>query len=462
MLPKTGDPQATTEDASLISRVRRALPRGNSLPDAEWKRRHRLLLVILWLHVVGLPIFGLLQGFAVGTCLLWGAVIATFAIVCTIGRDTRAWWVSATMAVGLLTCSAVLIGFWHGQIEAHFHFFVVIVLLMLYEEWLPFLIAAAFVALHHGILGVVDPEDVYNQASATAHPWRWAAIHAGFVAAAGLAALLAWRLNEDVRDEARRSVDRAVAAEQALAASAVELRRSNAELTQFATVASHDLSEPLRTISGFMHLLEQRYGAELDDRGRAFIAHALDGADRMQRLIDGLLVYSRVGQTAPPANVVELDDVVQGAVDALGARVAETGATITVDELPAVRGDADQLDQALQNLLSNALKFARPGVAPTVDVTARRDGPDWSLLIADHGIGIPPDQRDQVFQMFHRLHGLDAYDGAGMGLAIVERIVERHRGRVRVEETPGGGATFVLTLPAAASRTSAEPRPALA
>jgi len=443
-----------TPDASLVARMRRALPRGNSLPDAEWKRRHRLLLVILWLHVVGLPVFGLLEGFGVGTCLLWGAVIAVFAIACTLGRNTRAWWVSATMSVGLLTCSAVLIAFWHGQIEAHFHFFVVVVLLTLYEEWLPFLIAAAYVALHHGIVGVLDPDDVYNHASATAHPWRWAAIHAGFIVAAGIAALLAWRLNEDVRDEARRSLERAVDAEQALAASAVELQRSNADLTHFASVASHDLSEPLRTISGFMTLLEQRYGAELDERGRAFIAHALDGAERMQRLIDGLLDYSRVSHTAPPADRVELEAVAQAAIAALGARVTETHAHITVGELPAVRGDAAQLDQVLQNLLSNALKFGRPGVPPSVEIEAHRDGRDWCLVVADHGIGIPPEQRDQVFQMFHRLHGLDAYEGAGMGLAIVQRIVEHHGGRVRAEATPGGGATFLVTLPAAAAQAA--------
>jgi signal transduction histidine kinase len=451
-----------TQDASLVARLRAALPRGNSLPDAEWKRRHRLLLVILWLHVLGLPIFGLLQGFAVGTCALWGGVIAVFAVVCTIGRDTRAWWVSATMSVGLLTCSAVLIAFWHGQIEAHFHFFVVVVLLTLYEEWLPFLIAAAYVALHHGIVGVLDPGDVYDHASATAHPWRWAAVHAGFITAAGIAALVAWRLNEDVRDEARRSLDRAVAAEQALAASARELQRSNAALTHFATVASHDLSEPLRTISGFMQLLEQRYAAELDDRGRAFILHALDGAERMQRLIDGLMAYSRVGHAQPPADVVELDDVAQTAVDALGARIAETRATVRIGPLPAVRGDAAQLEQALQNLLSNALKFARPGAAPVVEIEAHRRGREWSVAVVDHGIGIPPAQRDQVFQMFHRLHGLDTYEGAGMGLAIVERIVEHHGGDIRVEATPGGGATFVVTLPAALAGTSGQPRPALA
>jgi signal transduction histidine kinase len=445
-----------SQDVSLVQRMRGVLPRGNTLPDAEWRRRHRILLWILWAHVVALPLFGLTQGFSVLTCVGCAALIAAFAIVCTIGRKQRSWWVMATMSVGLLTCSAVLIAFWHGQIEAHFHFFVVIVLLTLYEEWLPFLIAAAYVALHHGILGVLDPKDVYNHHSAAQHPWAWAAVHAGFVLAAGVAALVAWRLNEDVRDEANRSLRRAVAAEHALAGSAAELKhyaaeleRSNNELTHFASVASHDLSEPLRTITGFMRLLEQRYDEQLDDRGREFIGHALSGADRMQRLIDGLLTWSKVGRTPLPDTRVELDTIARGAVEALGARIAETGATVTIGALPSVRGDADQLDQMLQNLISNAMKFARPGETPRVEVDSRKTSRGWAIVVADHGIGIPAEQRAKVFQMFHRLHGLDSYDGAGMGLAIVERVVEHHGGDVEIEETPGGGATFVLTLPSA-------------
>lgn len=229
---------------------------------------------------------------------------------------------------------------------------------------------------------------------------------------------------------------------------AAELERSNTELAYLAAVASHDLSDPLRTITGLMQLLDQHYGAQLDDRGRTFIAHALDGAQRMQRLIDGLLAYAKVASVPAPEGRVDLAAVARAAIRALDARIVETDATIELGRLPVVRGDADQLDQALCNLLSNALKFTRPGDSPHVAIDARRDGDAWCVAVVDRGIGIPPQAREQVFQLFHRLHGVDAYEGTGMGLAIVKRIAERHGGSVRVETTPGGGATVLLMLPA--------------
>ncbi len=455
----------TTPERSLVSRLRALLPRGNSLPDAEWRRRHRLLLAVLWVQVLALPVFGLTQDVPVWRCLLWGAVIAAPAVVCTVARNHRAWWVSASMSIGLLTCSAVLVAFWHGQTEAHFHFFVMVVLLTLYEEWLPFLIAAAYVALHHGIVGVLYPDEVYDHESAVLHPWEWAAVHAGFVAAAGAAAVLAWRLNEDVRDERQAALERAVAAERALGVStyelqryAGELERSNSELQEFAYVASHDLSEPLHTVTGFLGLLERRYGGELDDRARGYIHRAVDGTARMQQLIDGLLAYSRLTREEPLREPVALDEVVATALALLQGRVDATGAAVAIGQLPVVLGDRAQLTQAVQNLIANALKFARPGEPPSLSIDARRDGDAWELRVADHGIGIPPQERTRVFQMFHRVHGRDRFDGTGLGLAITERIVIRNGGRIAIEETPGGGATFVVALQSAEA-TRHDPSP---
>jgi signal transduction histidine kinase len=429
--------------SSLVSRLRAALPRGNSLPDAEWRRRHRLLLVVLWLHVVALPLFGLAMGVAPARCLLWAGVIAAAAVLCTVERNHRRWWVSATMSLGLLTCSAVFVSFWDGRVEAEFHFFVVIVLLTLYEAWLPFLLAAGFVAV-----------------------WRWSLVDAAFVAAAGAAALVAWRLNEDVRERHRRARERAVTAERALAASALELRRyaaelerSNADLEQFAAIASHDLSEPLHTVAGFLHLLEQRYGAQLDAPAREFIGYAQDGTDRMQRLIDDLLAYARLGREQPPHVRVDLESVARQASAALQSRVEATGARVEIGPLEAVVGDAAQLGQVLQNLLANALKFTRPGEPPRVEVSMRRDAEECWVLVADHGIGIDPEARARVFEMFHRLHGIDRYAGTGLGLAIVARVVEQHDGRIRVEDTAGGGATIAFTLTPAPAGPPAAPEP---
>jgi diguanylate cyclase (GGDEF)-like protein/PAS domain S-box-containing protein len=182
------------------ARLRSALPEGRTLPDRVWRRRHRALLTLLWLHALGLTAFALAQGFGVPHSLQEGGVVALIAVAATAagGRKRAA---ATLVSFGLITSSAVLVHLWGGVIEAHFHFFVMIVLLSLYEDWVPFLVAAAYVVLHHGVAGTIDPNSVYNHASAVAHPWRWAAVHGLFVTGAGVGSVIAWRLNEDVRAE---------------------------------------------------------------------------------------------------------------------------------------------------------------------------------------------------------------------------------------------------------------------
>jgi diguanylate cyclase (GGDEF)-like protein/PAS domain S-box-containing protein len=191
-----------------LGRLRNALPEGRTLPDKVWRRRHRAMLTLLWLHAAGLAIFALAQGFGVLHSLQEGAVIATIAVAATLAGDRKR--MAATLvSLGLITSSAVLVHIWGGVIEAHFHFFVMIVLLSLYEDWLPFLVAAAYVVLHHGVAGAIDPHSVYNHADAVAHPWKWAAIHGLFVTGAGVGSVVAWRLNEEVRGETEQAYQRA-------------------------------------------------------------------------------------------------------------------------------------------------------------------------------------------------------------------------------------------------------------
>jgi diguanylate cyclase (GGDEF)-like protein/PAS domain S-box-containing protein len=188
--------------------MRLALPQGRGLPEEVWRRRHRALLALLWAHVAGLTVFALARGYTVMHAVLEGLVVAAFAALAVLAhRHQRI--ASGLVSMGLITSSAVLVHIWGGVIEAHFHFFVVIGLLTLYEDWLPFLLAAAYVLVHHGITGAFFPESVYNHPDAIAHPWRWATIHAVFVGAAGVGAVTAWRLNEDVRAETRAAYRRA-------------------------------------------------------------------------------------------------------------------------------------------------------------------------------------------------------------------------------------------------------------
>ena len=240
-----------------------------------------------------------------------------------------------------------------------------------------------------------------------------------------------------------------VRAKEELERTAEELRRSNAELEQFAYIASHDLQEPLRMVASYTQLLERRYADRLDDAAREFIGYAVDGAKRMQQFIAGLLDLSRMGREPWALEEVNLQEVFGNAVANLRIAIEESGARVESGPLPVVRGDARQLTQLFQNLIGNALKFREPGEAPRVDVRADRDGDCWRISVRDNGIGLDPRFSERVFTIFQRLHTRDEYEGTGLGLAICKKIVDRHGGRIWVESREGEGATFFFTLPAA-------------
>ena len=246
-----------------------------------------------------------------------------------------------------------------------------------------------------------------------------------------------------------------VAALSDLARRAGELARSNADLEQFDYVASHDLQEPLRKVASFCQLLEQRYSDRMDERGLQYIAFAVDGAKRMQQLINDLLTFSRVGRTSEGFVDCDLHDVVARSAAELRTRVAETEGQVDqqVAAGTVVRGDPTLLQMAVTNMLGNSLKYARDGVPPHVTVTASADEGVVRLVVADNGIGIPQEYADKVFVIFQRLHGRDEYGGTGIGLSLVKKVVEFHGGAVALEPSPLGGAAVVLTLPVPADAT---------
>jgi PAS domain S-box-containing protein len=232
------------------------------------------------------------------------------------------------------------------------------------------------------------------------------------------------------------------------------LARSNAELEQFAYVASHDLQEPLRMVASYTQLLARRYEGQLDEKADRYIHFAVDGAQRMQGLINDLLALSRVGTQGKPFAPVDTGAVMQRVLRWLGGALEESGGEVVVGPLPTVTGDAGQLEQLFQNLVANALKFRRPGVAPRVEVTAERRGDahgggEWLFAVRDNGIGFEQQFAEQIFVVFQRLHTRAEYPGTGVGLAIVKKIVERHGGRIWAEGAPEQGATFLFTIPAA-------------
>ncbi|MDF6017316.1 CHASE3 domain-containing protein [Streptomyces sp. JH34] len=245
-----------------------------------------------------------------------------------------------------------------------------------------------------------------------------------------------------------------------LAEQTTELRRSNSELEQFAYVASHDLQEPLRKVASFCQLLEKRYSSALDDRGRQYIDFAVDGAKRMQVLINDLLTFSRVGRVQQSWKPVDLGAALDRSLTNLTLAVEEAGAVVVrEDPLPELLGDSTSLTMVWQNLVGNAVKFRRPDVPCRITVGCVREGDDWHLTVADNGIGIAPEFADKVFIIFQRLHARDEYEGTGIGLSLCRKIIEFHGGRIWLDPETREGTLIHFTLPVlpeAPTHTTAE------
>ncbi len=226
-----------------------------------------------------------------------------------------------------------------------------------------------------------------------------------------------------------------------------DLEESNERLEQFAYVTSHDLQEPLRMVSSYLSLIEERYDDELDEDGQEFLEFAVDGADRMREMIDGLLQYSRVDTEAEPLEPTDCDAVVEDVLGNLQVQIEETDAAIEAGSLPTVTADRKQLTQVFQNLLSNAIKY-RGDNRPEIEIDAERGADEWVFRVSDNGIGMSPEETDRIFEIFQRLH-TDEYAGTGIGLALCKKIVDRHGGELWVESAPSTGSTFYFTIPTA-------------
>jgi light-regulated signal transduction histidine kinase (bacteriophytochrome) len=258
--------------------------------------------------------------------------------------------------------------------------------------------------------------------------------------------------NAQLYDAAQRELAERKIAEEELKRTMAELARSNKELEQFAYVASHDLREPLRMVTSYVQLLARRYQGRLDADANEFIAYAVDGATRMQALINDLLAYSRVGTRGKPFEPTDCETILEQALTNLQVAIEESGAAVTHDPLPTVVADGTQLVQLFQNLIGNAIKF-RSEEPPRVHVSASetfevsKTSKVWRVSVQDNGIGIDPEYHERIFLIFQRLHTREEYPGTGIGLAVCKKIVERHGGRIWVESQFGKGSTFHFTIP---------------
>jgi signal transduction histidine kinase len=261
------------------------------------------------------------------------------------------------------------------------------------------------------------------------------------------------RLAESVRRALREKKlrEESKRAEEKLAAKVAELARSNAELEQFAYVASHDLQEPLRMVANYTQLLAERYRGKLDEQAERYINYAVDGATRMQAMIQDLLTLSRAGRHGKDVHSIDSNQLVEQAMKNLQAAIRESGAVVKYDRLPMIRANGIQITQLFQNLIANAIKF-QGAETPVVQISAVAKNGEWIFSVADNGIGIAAEHSEVIFVVFQRLHTRTEYPGNGIGLSICKKIVERHGGRIWLDSKEGHGCTFKFTLPAGVNR----------
>lgn len=426
-------------------RLREGLPQGGLLSEEVWERRHRAILVLLALHAALIAVVVALSGFGPVHAVTEGSVVALATLVAarsSLSRRVR----SVAASFGLLSASAILVHLSGGYIEMHFHFFVMIIVISLYQDWTPFLLAVGYVVLHHGIVGALDPRSVYNHPAAIAEPWLWAGIHGAFILGASAAAVVAWRLNEDLARRQLATERRARAAAEA----GVRARE------EFLSIATHELRTPVTSIKGYAQLALRAADAQ-PARLRETLETLDRQTDRLSRLITQLLDVSRIeaGRLTLELERVDVGLLVLTVVDTAKAHATPHRWELDVPTEVYATLDAGRIEQVISNLLDNAVRYSPDG--GTITVRLRRDGGALRLEVGDDGVGIPAADVGNVFERFYQAHKDRNYGGMGLGLYISREIVQRHGGTISVASLPGSGAVFTVVLPVQAGEPMSGP-----
>jgi signal transduction histidine kinase len=421
--------------------LRAVLPRGGALPDHAWRQRHQAICTLLWAHVVILPVLGVIAGEPLLHSLLDVALVAgcaAWAQAAVLSRTLRA----SLATLGLLASSALLVHFYDGMIELHFHFFVTVAVVSLYQAWTPYLLGVGFVLLHHALVGVLAAERVYNHAAAQDNPAEFALLHGGFLLAESLACLTYWRLTEDALDAERRQRAETQASNDALS-------KANRQVSDLVAMLSHDLRTPLTVINGYAALALQCWPLLDDSQRRDFMERVGRAGHSLQELLDDTLAASAfdAGALEPRPQSVDLGATLREVLDALsdpldGVHVEQPGPT-------HVLLDRGHLKQVLSNVVSNAAKYGSP---PYRIVVA--PGPDAvELRVVDHGPGVPSEFVPHLFERYSRSEQArrGSQGGTGLGLFIARALLQASGGDITYEREGDGASAFVLRLPAVPS-----------
>jgi signal transduction histidine kinase len=437
--------------APHLRRLFSLLPSGGTLPDDVWRNRRAFLLGLTWFHAAAIALIGpalgyrwewslpaLFQGSTVLHTLGEGSVVAFFAALASWSRRGRTFQASA-IALGLMTSSAILVHLSGGYIELHFHFFVMLTFLAMLQNWVPFILAIAYVALHHGVFGVLWPDEVFNHAAAFAAPWTWAGIHAFFILWSCVGSIVAWRFTE-------------VAATK-IKAQAEELEKLNKLQADFVAMVAHDLRSPLSNITSTAALFEAGLLGPITDEQKKWLGKIEITSRNMVELVNDFLDISKIeaGKIGLIKEKIDLYQFVRTNLDNyLPLAKSKNIALVSRLEpgIPVVCADPRRLEQVMSNLLSNAIKFTPHG--KEIEVGAEPNGgQEVTIWVKDTGIGIQPDEIGNLFEKYRQTKSgkTSAQKGTGLGLAICKMIVEAHGGKICVESEPGRGSRFTVTIP---------------
>jgi signal transduction histidine kinase/CheY-like chemotaxis protein len=437
-------------------RFSRFLPAGATLTVPEFQRRHRAILWLVLLQDAGLFIFGLMRHINPWVDVLECAVIAALGGISAI-RVLSPRFRAAIATVALVITSSVVVQFSGGYIEAHFHFFVMLAVVFLYQDWIPFLLAIGYVAVDHGLVGSLFPGAVYNHPAALAHPFQWALIHAAFVLAESAALIAGWKIIESTeilrRSELTRFNQELASHAESLARSEEVASKANAAKSEFLASMSHELRTPMSSILGFAEVLADGLDGELNPAQLEDLARIRGSGENLLALLDDLLDLSKIeaGFMTLKREDVNLRALVDSVLSSLRPLADNRSLYLESSDLDGLRvtGDPQRIRQVLTNLVGNAVKFTKEG---GVTVRARvTGGGNVRVEVVDTGIGIAPGDHDLIFEEFRQAShdGKRQPGGTGLGLAISRKLIEMHGCDIGVESEVGKGSTFWFTIPAA-------------